>query len=68
LIPRLASSHFGGVAVHAESHDSERTIGEAVVREMVASDEHAAVGLLTPGMMVTVAVGSSEEVVEASIA
>jgi hypothetical protein len=68
LIPRPASSHSGGVAVRTESHDSERTIGEAAVRETVASDEHAAAESPTPGMMVTVAVGLSEEVAGASIA
>jgi hypothetical protein len=39
-----------------------------MVREMVASDEHATAELLTPGMMVTVAAGSSEKLVGASIA
>jgi hypothetical protein len=68
LIPRPASSHFGGVAVRTESHDSERTISEAAVRETVASDEHAAAKSPTPGMMVTVVASPSEEVVGASIA
>jgi hypothetical protein len=68
LIPQPASSHSGGAAVRTESHDSERTISEAVVREMVAFDEHAAAESPTPGMMVTVVVGPSEEVVSASIA
>jgi hypothetical protein len=68
LILRLASSHSGGAAVCTESHDSERTISEATVRETVASDEHAAVESPTPGMMVTVATGPSEKVVGASIA
>jgi hypothetical protein len=68
LIPRPASSHSGGAAVRTESHDSERTISEAVVRETVASDEHAAAESPTLGMVVTVAAGLSEEVVGASIA
>jgi hypothetical protein len=68
LIPRPAPSHSSGAAVRAESHDSERTISEAAVREMVAFDEHAAVELPTLGMMVTVAVGPSKEVVGVSIA
>jgi hypothetical protein len=44
------------------------TISEAVVRETVASNEHAAAGSPTLGMMVTVAAGPSEEVAGASIA
>jgi hypothetical protein len=38
------------------------------MRDMVAADEHAAVNSPTPGMVVTVATGSSEEVVGASAA
>jgi hypothetical protein len=68
LIPRLASSHFGGEAVCTESHDSERTISEAAVRETVASDEHAVAESPTLGMMVIMVAGSSEEVAGASIA
>jgi hypothetical protein len=61
-IPRLGSSPSGGAAVRTESHDSERMISEAAVRETVASDEHAAAESPTPVMAVTVAVGPSEEV------
>jgi hypothetical protein len=66
LNPRPTSSHSGGAAVRTESHDSERTVSEATVRETVASDEHAAVESPTPGMVVTVVVGPSEEVAGAS--
>jgi hypothetical protein len=68
LIPRPASSHFGGAIVRTESHDSERTISEAVVRETMASDEHAAAESPTLGMVATVAIGLSEVVGEASSA
>jgi hypothetical protein len=68
LIPRLASSHSDGAPVRTESYDSERTIGEVAVRETVAFDEHAATESPTPGMMVTMATGPSEEVARASIA
>jgi hypothetical protein len=67
-IPRLASLHSGGAAIRTESHDSERTISEAVVRETVASDEHDTVESPTPAMVVTVAVGPYEEVAGASSA
>jgi hypothetical protein len=36
LIPGLASSYFGGAAVHTESHNLEHTVSEAAMREMVA--------------------------------
>jgi hypothetical protein len=62
LDPRPASSHSGGVAVRTESHDLERTVSEAVVRETVAFDEHAAIESPTPGMAVTVAASPSKEV------
>jgi hypothetical protein len=68
LIPQPASSHSGGAAVCTESHDSERTISEAAVRKMVASDEHAAAESPTPGMVVTVVAGLSKEVAGASSA
>jgi hypothetical protein len=68
LIPRPAPSYSSSAAVRTESNDSERTISEATVKETVASDEHAAVESPTPGMMVTVAVGPSEEVAGVSIA
>jgi hypothetical protein len=68
LIPRPASPYSGGAAVRTESHDSERTISEAAVRETVASDERAAAESPTPGEMVSVAVGPSKEVARASIA
>jgi hypothetical protein len=54
--------------VRTESHDSERTISEAVVRETVASNEHAAAESPTPGMAVTMAAGPSDEVAGASSA
>jgi hypothetical protein len=44
----------------------ECTVSEVAVRETVASDEHAAVESPTPRMVVTVAVGPSEEVAGAS--
>jgi hypothetical protein len=50
------------VVVRTESHDSECTISEAVVREPVAFYEHAATESPTLGMMVTVAAGPSKEV------
>jgi hypothetical protein len=62
LDPRLASSHSGGVAVRTESHDSERTVSEAVVRETVAFDEHAAIESPTSGMAMTVAASPSKKV------
>jgi hypothetical protein len=68
LIPRSASLHFGGVAVHTKSHGLEHTISQAAVRETVASDEHATAESPTPRMMVTVVAGPSEEVAGASIA
>jgi hypothetical protein len=54
LYPQLASSHSDGVTVRTESHDSKCTISEVAMRETVSSDEHAAAGSLTLGMMVTV--------------
>jgi hypothetical protein len=68
LIPQMASLHFSGVAVRTESHDLERTISEAAVRETVASDEHAAAESPTLGMVVTMAAGPFEEVAGASSA
>jgi hypothetical protein len=62
LIPRPDPSPSSGAAVCTESHDSECTISEVVVRETVASDEHAAAESPTLGMMLNVAVGPSEEV------
>jgi hypothetical protein len=65
LIPRLAPSPSSGAAVHTESHDLECTISEVVVRETVASDEHATAESPTLGMMLNVAAGPSEEVARA---
>jgi hypothetical protein len=52
--------------VRTESQDSERTVNKMAVREMVAPVEHAAVELPTLEMVVTVAIGPSEEVARAS--
>jgi hypothetical protein len=68
LNPRLASLHSGGAAVRTESHDSERIVSEAAVRETVASDEHAIVESPTLGMVVTMATGMCKEVAGASAA
>jgi hypothetical protein len=68
LIPRSSSSPSGGAAIRTKSHDSERTISEAAVRETVASDEHAAAESPTLVMAVTVVVGPSEEVAGTSSA
>jgi hypothetical protein len=54
--------------VRTESQDSERTVSGAAVRETVAPDDHAATESRTSEMMVTMAVGPSKEVVEASTA
>jgi hypothetical protein len=54
--------------VRTKSHDSERMISKAAVRETVASDEHAAAESPTLVMAVTVAVGPSEEVAGTSSA
>jgi hypothetical protein len=52
--------------VCTESQDSERTVSEVAVRETVVLDEHATTESPTPEMVVTVVVGSFEEVAEAS--
>jgi hypothetical protein len=66
LDPRPASSHSGDAAVRTKSHDSERTVSDATVRETVASNEHAVAESPTPRMAVTVVAGPFEEVVGAS--
>jgi hypothetical protein len=68
LNPQLVSSHSDGATVRTESRDSKRTVSEVAMRETVSSDEHAAAGSPTPGMVVTMAVGPSEEVAGASAA
>jgi hypothetical protein len=68
LNPRLASSQSASAIVRTESQDSKRTVNEAVVRETVAPDDHAATESPPPEMMVTVAAGPSMEVAGASTA
>jgi hypothetical protein len=68
LDPRPTSSHFGDATVRIESHDSERTVSKAAMRETATSDEHAVVESPTLGIAVTVAAGLFEEVAGASAA
>jgi hypothetical protein len=50
------------------SQDSERTVNEVAVMEIVAPDDHAAAESPTLKMLVTIAVGPSKEVARASAA
>jgi hypothetical protein len=60
LNPRPASLHSSGAAMCTESQDSEHTVSEAAVREIVAPDKHATAESPTLEMVVTVTVGLSK--------